>query len=53
MSKSWGIVRIRHKGEFTLPKKLRDRKNLNYGDYLLIKELDNGEICLKKVIVDD
>ena len=53
MSKSWGIERIRDRGEFTLPKKLRDRKKLNYGDYLLIKELDNREICLKKVIVDD
>ncbi len=42
-------VKISSKGQITIPKKLREKLNLNKGDQLIIKESKQGYYFEKKV----
>lgn len=44
------MVRVRDKGEVTLPIELRELMKLVTGDLLGIDVFDNGEICIHKLI---
>jgi len=44
------MIRVRDKGEITLPVELREKMKLESGDLLGIDVLDNGKICIHKLI---
>lgn len=44
------MIRVRDKGEITLPIELRKLANLITGDWLNIEILESGQICLHKII---
>jgi len=44
------MIKVRERGEITLPISLREKMKLIPGDLLGIDILDNGQICIHKII---
>lgn len=42
------VVRLSSKGQFVLPKKIREEMNLNPGDFLILKKDKNGSWKMEK-----
>jgi len=43
------MVRVSSKGQIVLPKRYRDTLKIRQGDYVKVRELDDGVLVLEKV----
>jgi len=48
-----GTTKLSSRGQVTIPKSVRDRRNLVAGDELIIIALENGDIIIRKPTLED
>ena len=45
----WEIMKIREKGEVTIPKPIREYMKLQPGDHVSLETNEQGQICIHKI----